>query len=100
MLGYSLDVGGWNLELFSCASVNAKQLAQPALQAGPSRCESGHGCQFVRVAQIDSERHRAKVEAAGETPAVDAILPLCLGSYRSGFGNRYSSVRIRPGAPF
>src|ERR1019366_5890861 len=26
-------------------SVNAKQLAYPALQAGPSRCESGHGCQ-------------------------------------------------------
>jgi len=28
-------------------SVNAKQLEQPALQAGPSRCESGHGRQFA-----------------------------------------------------
>ena len=25
-------------------SVNAKQLAHPALQAGPRRCKSGHGC--------------------------------------------------------
>jgi len=25
--------------------VNAKQLEQPVFQAGPSRCESGHGCQ-------------------------------------------------------
>ena len=71
MLGYSLEVGAWNVELFSPSSVNAKLLAQPVLQAGPSRCESGHGCQFVRVAQLDSERHRAKVEAAGATPAVD-----------------------------
>ena len=74
MLGYSLEVGAWNVELFSPSSVNAKLLAQPVLQAGPSRCESGHGCQFVRVAQIDLERHRAKVEAAGATPAADAIL--------------------------
>ena len=52
-------------------SVNAKQIARPALQAGPSRCESGHGYHFVHVAQLDLERHRAKVEAAGATPAVD-----------------------------
>ncbi len=43
--GASLDVGAWNLELFFRPFVNAKRLAQPALQAGPSRCESGHGCQ-------------------------------------------------------
>jgi hypothetical protein len=54
-------------------SVNAKQLAQPALQADPNRCKSDHGCQFVRVAQLDSERYRAKVEVAGAIPAVDAI---------------------------
>ena len=83
--------------LFS--SVNAKQLARPALQAGPSRCESGHGYHFVHVAQLDLERHRAKVEAAGATPAVDTSLPLCLSSHRSGFVNRYSSVQVRPGAP-
>ena len=80
--------------------MNAKQLKHPALQAGPSRCESGHGYQFVHVAQLDLERHRAKVEVAGAIPAVDAILPLCLSSYRSGFVNRYSSVRVRPGDPF
>ena len=28
------------------------------------------------------------------------IRPLCLSSYRSGFVNRYSSVRVRPEAPF
>jgi len=28
-------------------SVNAKQLARPALQAEPSRCESGRGCQIA-----------------------------------------------------
>jgi hypothetical protein len=27
-------------------SVNAKQLEQPVFQAGPSRCESDHGCQL------------------------------------------------------
>ena len=26
--------------------------------------------------------------------------PLCLSSYRAGFVNPYSSVRVRPGAPF
>ena len=32
-------------------------------------------------------------------PAVDAILPLCLSSYRTSFVNLYSSVRVRPDAP-
>jgi len=31
---------------------------------------------------------------------VDAILPLCLSSYRASFVNLYSSVRVRPEAPF
>jgi hypothetical protein len=53
-------------------SVNAKQLAQPDFQSGPNRCKSDHGCNFVRVAQLDSERHHAKVEVAGAIPAVDA----------------------------
>ena len=48
---------------------------------------------------VRSERHRAKVEAAGATPAVDAISPLCLSSHRSGFVNRHTSVRVRPEAP-
>jgi hypothetical protein len=30
-------------------SVNAKQPERPALQAGPSRCESGHGCHALKV---------------------------------------------------
>jgi len=30
------------------ASVNAKQLAQPAFQFGPNRCKSGHGCQVAQ----------------------------------------------------
>ena len=80
-------------------SVNAKQLEQPALQADPSRCESGHGCHSVRVAQLESERHRAKVEDAGAIPAADASLPLCLSSHRASFVNSYSSVRVRPEAP-
>ena len=36
-------------------SVNAKQLERPALQAGPSRCESDHGCQFVVLLEINLE---------------------------------------------
>ena len=76
-------------------SVNAKQLAQSALQAEPSRCESGHGYQCPR-SSVRLERHPAKVEVAGATPAVDAILPLCLSSYRASFVNTYSSVQVRP----
>ena len=38
------------LELgISISSVNAKQLERPALQAGPSRCESDHGHLKCRV---------------------------------------------------
>src|SRR5687768_4464251 len=48
---------------------------------------------------VRSERHRAKVEVAGASPAVDAILPLCLRSDRTSFVNSYSSVRVRPEAP-
>ena len=55
---------------------------------------------FCPRSSVRSERHRAKVEVAGAIPAVDANLPLCLSSYRSGFVNRYSSVRVRPEAPF
>ena len=79
-------------------SVNAKQLAQPAFQVGPSRCKSDHGCQCPR-SSVRLERHRAKVEVAGASPAVDAILPLCLSSHRTSFVNSYSSVRVRPEAP-
>ena len=54
------------------SSVNAKQLARPALQAGPSRCESGHGCHFVRVAQLDQSatvrRWRPQVQLLPWTP--------------------------------
>ena len=85
-------------------SVNAKQLAQPAFQVGPNRCKSDHGCQYRLNAicprsSVRSERHRAKVEVAGASPAVDAILPLCLSSHRTSFVNSYSSVRVRPEAP-
>ena len=80
------------------SSVNAKQLAQPGFQPDPSRCESGHGCHLVRVAQKESERHRAKVEVAGATPAADASFPLCLSSLRESFVCSYSSARVRPGA--
>src|SRR3954463_15601188 len=48
---------------------------------------------------VRSERHRAKVEVAGATPAVDTNLPLCLSSHRTSFINLYSSVRVGPEAP-
>lgn len=54
---------------------------------------------FCPRSSVRSERHRAKVEVAGASPAVDAILPLCLSSHRTGFVNSYSSVRVRPEAP-
>ena len=53
-------------------SVNAKQLEQPVFQAGPNRCESDHGCQFVRVAQLDQSaavrRRRSQVQFLSWTP--------------------------------
>src|SRR5437773_12074922 len=55
---------------------------------------------FCPRSSVRSERHRAKVEVAGASPAVDAILPLCLSSHRTSFVNLYSSVRVRPEAPF
>src|SRR5437773_7292269 len=54
---------------------------------------------FCPRSSVRLERHRAKVEAAGAIPAVDAILPLCLSSHRTSFVNLYSSVRVRPEAP-
>ena len=55
---------------------------------------------FCPRSSVRSERHRAKVEVAGAIPAVDAILPLCLRSHRASFVNSYTSVRVRPEAPF
>lgn len=50
-------------------SVNAKQLAHPALQAGPSRCESGHGYQFqCSQGVISPARRSAKAEVRGANP--------------------------------
>jgi hypothetical protein len=34
-------------------SVNAKQIEQSVFPTEPSRCEPGHGYQFVYVAQLD-----------------------------------------------
>ena len=53
-------------------SVNAKQLKQPALQAGPSRCESGHGCHFALNGVISSARRSAKAEVRGANPRESA----------------------------
>ena len=55
---------------------------------------------FCPRSSVRSERHRAKVEVAGAIPAVDAILPLYLSSYKSSFVNSYSSVQVRPGLHF
>ena len=44
---------------------------------------------FCPRSSVRLERHRAKVEVAGAIPAVDAILPLCLSSYRTSFVNSY-----------
>jgi hypothetical protein len=57
--------------------VNAKQLAHPVLQAGPSRCESGHGCQRWLNANcsqgvISSARRSAKAEVRGASPRESA----------------------------
>ena len=91
-------------------SVNAKELEQPVFQAGPNRCESDHGCHDLRRAtKLNAncprssdrlERRSAKAEVTGAIPVVDTISPLCLSSHRAGFVNPYSSVRVRPGAPF
>ena len=59
-------------------SVNAKQLEQPVFQAGPNRCESDHGCQFVRVAQLVQSagvrRRRSQVRFLSWTP-FSALVP-------------------------
>src|ERR1017187_5899323 len=50
---------------------------------------------------ISSARRSAKAEVRGASPRESTSLwPLSLSSYRSGFVNRYSSVRVRPGDPF
>ena len=58
-------------------SVNAKQIERPVFQAGPSRCESGHGC-HVRSSNcsqgvISSARRSAKAEVRGANPRESAI---------------------------
>src|SRR5215831_6513856 len=54
----------------------------------------------VRVAQLDQSAgvrsRRSQVRFLSWTP----FQPLCLSSYGAGFVNPYSSVRVRPGAPF
>jgi hypothetical protein len=58
-------------------SVNAKQLEQPALQAGRNRCKSGHGChcpQGVRVCACLS----AKEEVRGASPREGTILMVAM----------------------
>src|SRR3954463_15885602 len=54
---------------------------------------------FCPRSSVRSERHLAKVEVAGASPAVDTSLPLCLSSHRTSFVNSHSSVRVRPEAP-
>lgn len=39
-------------------------------------------------------------DSAFPIPRSAPYSPLCLSSHRSGFVNRHSSVRVRPGAPF
>src|SRR5712692_1245150 len=55
---------------------------------------------IVHVAQLDQSatlrRWRSQVQLLSWTP----FLPLCLSSYRTSFVNSYSSVRVRPEAPF
>jgi hypothetical protein len=81
-------------------SVNAKQFAQPAFQVGPNRCKSDHGCHFVHVAQLDQSaivrRWRSQVRFLPWTP----VCPCAWSSNRASFVNSYSSVQVRPGAPF
>jgi hypothetical protein len=75
----------------------------PVANGGQGRSTSRvtcHASLFCPRSSVRSERHRAKVEVAGAIPAADAILPLCLSSDRASFVNSYSSVQVRPGAPF
>src|SRR5438876_9737894 len=72
-------------EVFS-TSVNAKQLAQPDFQSDPSRCKSGHGCHFVRVAQIDQSaalrRRRSPVQFLPWTPLLALVPQQLQGGFR------------------
>ena len=55
---------------------------------------------FCSQGVISSARRFAKAEVRGASPRESTILPLCLSSYRTSFVNLYSSVRVRPEAPF
>ena len=46
-------------------SVNAKQLEQPVFQAGPSRCESGHGRQGSAEFRVKSAESSIRIAPCG-----------------------------------
>ena len=85
---------------FREANVSHGHLTCRAWEANPVRVRPR--TPFCPRSSVRSERHRAKVEVASATPAVDTtfIMPLCLRSDRTSFVNLYSSVRVRPEAPF
>jgi hypothetical protein len=57
------------------SSSSALPFKQNLAGASPTTDTINGSIQIVHVAQIDRERHRAKVEVAGAIPAVDAICP-------------------------
>ncbi len=59
-------------------SVNAKQLERPALQAGPSRCESDHGYQGSAELRVQSAE----------------LIRIALGRINRGSGDRGQFVRF------
>ncbi len=65
------------LQFFAITSVNAKQIEQPVFQAGPSRCESGHGCHCPQGVR-ERARLRAKQEARGASPRGGTILMVAM----------------------
>jgi hypothetical protein len=85
----------------------------PAIAPSDGGCESGHGCRFkIRIPKVEIRRNtespnlpiRARSWNLGSRSVFgirfsDLATPLCLSSYRAGFVNPYSSVRVRSEHP-
>ena len=58
-------------------------------------------CQDVRVNLLETTVSLNQFRSSKNPKSkIKNLLPLCLSSHRASFVNSYSSVRVRPGAPF
>src|SRR2546423_1527877 len=81
----------------SSRSLSFKQGLAGASPATDARWLNANCSQGVTVLHAALRRRRLVVQFHVRAPVSK---PLCLSSYRASFVNSYSSVQVRPGAPF